>query len=451
MSGLAARWRRLLSARRPGAEEPAGGEAYRTDFQRDYDRIVFSSAFRRLQDKTQVFPLAESDYVRTRLTHSIEASCVGRTLGTRVGETLVQRHDLGGITPADVGAIVAAACLAHDIGNPPFGHTGEDAIRHWFATSALGHSLVAELDPQQREDFLRFEGNAQGFRVITRLQTPSNRGGLQLTAAVLGAFTKYPRRSHITGPPAGVGTKKHGFFAAEEPWFAEVAEATGLEPVSDGVWQRHPLAWLVEAADDITYQIVDLEDGFRQGHVPFETARDLLLAVADDSRTRSRLAGIGDGKGQIEYLRAKAINTLAGAAAERFLAHEEAIVAGGFETDLIGGIPQAEAFRAICVLSQRQIYTARPVVEVEAAGFEVLGGLLALYMEAVAEAAGDHPSTRSRTLLHLIPDQFLGAGRLPDPDPYTRLLQVTDYVGGMTDTYAVATFKKLRGISLPGA
>jgi len=202
-------WNRLLSRARPGLSRQQPDNEARTDFQRDFDRIVFSSAFRRLQDKTQVFPLSQSDYVRTRLTHSLEVSSVGRSLGTMVGDSVIRRHGLKGVYPQDFGAVVAAACLAHDIGNPPFGHAGEDAIRLWFTASATGHRVLERLTEAQRQDFLRFEGNAQGFRIITRLQSPDNRGGMQLTCATLGIFTKYPRASALSAePPPGIAFKK---------------------------------------------------------------------------------------------------------------------------------------------------------------------------------------------------------------------------------------------------
>ncbi len=445
---LAARWRRLLCNRRLGDDrEPVPGRT-RTDYQIDYDRIVFSSAFRRLQDKTQVFPLSESDYVRTRLTHSIEVSCIGRSLGTLAGEQLVERYDLGEVQPADFGAIVAAACLAHDIGNPPFGHSGEDAIRNWFEHDPFAQRLLQALDPQQQQDLLRFEGNAQGFRLLTRLQSPDN-PGLRLTHAVLATFTKYPRRSQLAEPLAGIGGKKHGFFAAEEPFFAEVARYTGLAERAPGAWQRHPLAYLVEAADDISYHVIDLEDGYRQGCVDYAKAAAMLTSLLD-REVEARLRTIAEPKRQIEYLRAAAIGSLIQAAAKVFLEHEAAIVRGDFTDELVAHIPQADALVAIKQFAIEQIYTARPVVEIEAAGFEVLGGLLETFVGAAEEVAtAAKPSARSRKLLELVPTQFLGPDRRPPADPYQRLLGITDFIAGMTDTYAVATFKKVRGISLP--
>ena len=282
-------WNRLLSRIRPGLSRPHPDSEARTDFQRDFDRIVFSSAFRRLQDKTQVFPLSQSDYVRTRLTHSLEVSSVGRSLGTMVGDRVIRRHDLKGVYPQDFGAVVAAACLAHDIGNPPFGHAGEDAIRLWFAASATGQAVLETLSEPQRQDFLRFEGNAQGFRIITRLQSPDNRGGMQLTCALLGAFTKYPRAAWLSVPsPLGVAFRKFGFYQDDRDLFAEVAGHLGLDEVAPGAWRRHPLAWLVEAADDICYRIIDVEDAFRLQQLRFEDVRDLLLPLTGSAEQAER-------------------------------------------------------------------------------------------------------------------------------------------------------------------
>jgi dGTPase len=258
-------WEKLLSSERLGAGK-APGSAERTAFQQDYDRIVFTSAFRRMKDKTQVFPLSKSDYVRTRLTHSLEASCVGRSLGAVVGREIIARHNLHHVESGDFGAIVAAACLAHDIGNPPFGHAGEDAIREWFRTSGLLERH--DFSPAQKADFERYEGNAQGFRIVSRLQSPANPGGLQLTSAVLATFTKYPRPSQLDSELDGKSGKKFGFFQQDAENFAQVARSTGMvERVPGRAWRRHPLAFLVEVADDTCYLIVDMEDEIGRAHV----------------------------------------------------------------------------------------------------------------------------------------------------------------------------------------
>ncbi|MDR1646538.1 MAG: dNTP triphosphohydrolase [Zoogloeaceae bacterium] len=439
-------WQRLLSAERLGAGLPSSTRE-RTVFQQDYDRIVFTSAFRRLKDKTQVFPLSRSDYVRTRLTHSLEASCVGRSLGTVIGREIIARHGLADVEASDFGAIVAAACLAHDIGNPPFGHAGEDAIREWFKSSGLLDRY--DFSPAQRADFERYEGNAQGFRILTRLQSPSN-PGLQLTMAVLAAFTKYPNASWIA-PPCSGNSKKFGFFQEDAQTFARVAASTGLAERAPGAaWQRHPLAWLVEVADDTCYLIVDLEDASRLGFVRTEDAETLLADLAGSTVTGGRLTRIGEAKERIEYLRAKAVGRLLESAAAVFLEHEAAFFAGTFTGGLLEASAVATPLQAVKKVAAEQIYVARPALEVETAGFEVLGGLLSLFVSAVEAGAGaSRVTTRERMLLHLLPAQFLGADGKPDANPYRRLLSVADFVTGMTDSYAMELYRKLKGIELP--
>jgi dGTPase len=445
-------WNRLLSRARPGLSRPHPDSEARTDFQRDFDRIVFSSAFRRLQDKTQVFPLSKSDYVRTRLTHSLEVSSVGRSLGTMVGDSVIRRHDLKGVYPQDFGAVVAAACLAHDIGNPPFGHAGEDAIRLWFTTSSTGQTVLEALPEAQRQDFQRFEGNAQGFRIITRLQSPDNPGGMQLTCALLGAFTKYPRAAWLpTAPPPGVAFRKFGFYQDDRALFAEVAGQLGLDEVLPGAWSRHPLAYLVEAADDICYRIIDVEDAFRLQQLRFEEVRDLLLPLTGEAeRAEQKMAHLTRSREKIEYLRAKAIGAIIDQAQQCFMDNEDAILAGAFRGELLEEIPAAAAMQALKDCGETQVYVSRPVVEVEAAGFEVLGGLLEALITTVNDLAdhGPNASSKSRMLVHLIPESFIGPGRRPVADLYRRVLAITDFVSGMTDSYAVTLFKKLTGISL---
>ncbi|MDR2507951.1 MAG: deoxyguanosinetriphosphate triphosphohydrolase [Candidatus Accumulibacter sp.] len=445
---LRAHWEDLLSTERPGAGD-VPGKPERTAFQQDYDRIVFTSAFRRLKDKTQVFPLSRSDYVRTRLTHSLETSCVGRSLGTMVGREIIDRHGLTRVEAADFGAIVAAACLAHDIGNPPFGHAGEDAIREWFKSSGILDAY--DFTPAERADFERFDGNAQGFRILTRLQSPAN-PGLQLTSAVLATFTKYPRASSIERNLPGSSGKKFGFFQEDIPAFKRVAQATGLEErLPEQAWSRHPLAFLLEVADDTCYLIVDLEDASRLGFVRHEDAETLLADLAGNDLNANKLARMSEPKERIEYLRAKAIGRLLENAVIVFLENEKAILSGEFDNDLLDVSPLAASLQAVRKLAAEQIYVARPALEIETAGFEVLGWLLSLFTAAVEAGAGRRPvTTRERMLLKLLPAQFLSPGGVPDPNPYLRLIRITDFVTGMTDSYAVGLYRKLKGIDLPG-
>lgn len=445
-------WNLLLSRARLGVTEQRVDSEARTDFQRDFDRIVFSSAFRRLQDKTQVFPLSGSDYVRTRLTHSLEVSSVGRTLGTKVGDSVIRRHGIRGIDPQDFGAIVAAACLAHDIGNPPFGHSGEDAIRLWFQDTAAGREVLERLPPACRQDFLRFEGNAQGFRLISRLQSPDNRGGMQLTCATLGTFTKYPRAALLPEPaPADIAFRKFGFFQDDSGLFQELAERVGLAPVVPGAWRRHPLAYLVEAADDICYRIIDIEDAFRLKQLDYGEVRDLLMPLAGSGG--DKFARIRRNHEKIEYLRAKAIGRVIDQVHGCFMDCEATLLEAGLDQELLDLIPLAGEMRSLRRLAEEKVYVSPPVVEVEAAGFGVLGGLLEAFVTTVNDIAdhGERASPKSRMLVYLIPEQFVGPGRRPDADLYRRVLAITDFVSGMTDSYAVALYKKLTGISLPTA
>ncbi|MGD8914200.1 MAG: dNTP triphosphohydrolase [Candidatus Thiodiazotropha sp.] len=449
-------WSQLLSRKRLGSSDHSIASSTRTDFQRDLDRIVFSSAFRRMQDKTQIFPLSKIDYVRTRLTHSLESSSVGRSLGTLIGEQIIARHKLKENVASDFGDICAAACLAHDIGNPPFGHSGEDAMRHWAENGEYGKQRVAVLQGSQREDFLNFEGNSQGFRVITRLQNRDNPGGLQLTCATLAAFTKYPRESCIgNGRFQGVSAKKPGFTAQDQELFREVSETVGLLPRDPvlAIWHRHPLAFLVESADDICYRVIDIEDGYRLGHLSFHEAMELFSAVLPDSPTQhKRLKRITGDKEKIEFLRAKVINQAISEILTCFLDHEEAILTGQFDQPLMSEIPHRNEMDRLIEVAYEKIYIAPEVIEIETAGFQVISELLERFISIIDDVAahGKHASPRSQMMIRLIPEQFIGPHGRPADDDYTRLLRLTDFVSGMTDSYAVSLYKKVTGISLPG-
>ncbi|MGD8588997.1 MAG: deoxyguanosinetriphosphate triphosphohydrolase [Chromatiales bacterium] len=449
-------WEQLLSRKRLGSKEQPSAITARTDYQRDFDRIVFSSAFRRMQDKTQIFPLSKIDYVRTRLTHSLESSSVGRSLGTLVGEQIITRHNLKTAEASDFGDICAAACLSHDIGNPPFGHSGEDAIRHWAASADYGKRRVGVLKGSQREDFLNFEGNAQGFRVLTRLQNRDNPGGLQLTCATLAAFTKYPRESCIgNGRFMGVSTKKQGFTAQDMELFCEVADTVGLlrrDPMM-AIWCRHPLAFLVEAADDICYRVIDIEDGFRLGHLTFQEAMDLFYPILPDhAGQQTRVDRISGDKEKIEYLRAKVISEAINQVLSCFLDHETEMMAGRFDEPLLDHIGKRDEMERLIEVAREKIYCAPEVVEIETAGFQVVSELLEGFIRILDDLAehGEGASPRSQMMVRLIPVQFIGPNRQPARDAYTRLLKLTDFVSGMTDSYAVSLYKKVTGISLPG-
>jgi dGTPase len=445
-------WTSLLSHHRLGGP-PAAGAGPRSEFQRDFDRIVFSSAFRRLQDKTQVFPLAKNDYVRTRLTHSLEVASVGRSLGVLAGDHVLRvRPEMSatGYTAGDFGAVVAAACLAHDIGNPPFGHAGEAAIQSWFDASALGRSVLARLAPEERPDFERFEGNAQTFRILARLGMPDNAGGMQLTCATLGAVAKYPRSAYLAFPaPAGISAKKHNFFHADRERFAAVAQATGLirRRALAHCWCRHPLAFLVEAADDISYCVIDVEDAFRAGEVRYAEIEPLYRGIVADPAAWQKAAAIATDEKRVEYLRARAIDALALEAAEAFAAREQAMLEGGVDEELITLIPHARALEAFRALARDRVYHSAVVLNLQSPGAAILGELLDAFVGAVEAAADGSISPRTRAILGFLPGQFLSAAGRPAADPCARVLAITDFVSGMTDSYAVAVAAKVRALA----
>lgn len=433
-------WPRLLSAQRLGHRGAEPVTPSRNPFQKDWDRVVFCSAFRRLQDKTQVHSLPESDYVRNRLTHSLEVSSVGRSLGAQVGETVLQRHGdgLGNITAAEFGHIVAAACIGHDIGNPPFGHFGEATIQHWFR-SGPGAELIAPLSEQRRRDFLHFEGNAQGFRVMTRLQNWRDAGGLRLTCATLATFMKYPFGSLAADPAKG----KFGHFAAETALFDEMVETVGLSRLGEDRYARHPLTYLVEAADDICYSVIDIEDGFKLGRITFAEAEERLRSLL--RRLPPRYKEIDDETWKIAYLRAKVIGDLIDQAVDVFCDSEVAILQGSFTGDLLGQSAIAPHLAEIAAFTRNRIFQTRERFQTEVMGGEILTSLLAAFCDAhlALEKTRDMGaiSPRQHALLRLMP-------RLPAPaaDRYDWLLSVTDFVSGMTDSYALKQFQRLRGL-----
>jgi dGTPase len=424
----------------------------RSEYQKDFDRIVFSPAFRRLQDKTQVFPLPESDFVHTRLTHSLEVSCAGRSIGNLVGGQIIERHNnlKSEFTKFHFGEIVAAACLAHDIGNPPFGHSGEDAIAEYFRTGN-GKEFKSKINDEKKwNDLTKFEGNAEGFRIITRLQNPKVKGGLRLTHSTLAAVSKYPRESFIEDSSESLKTKaykKYGFFQTEKEIFKKVAEETELDSFKNHNnfwWCRHPLAFLVEAADDICYRIMDLEDGFRLGLISFKETEALLKPLITVSEVKFYKEK--DEKDKIGYLRAVAINEIVAELAAAFLDEEQNILNGNFEDDLISVIKSGSVLKTIKDVSVEKIYNYRSVVEREVAGYEVLAGLLDTFTHAYDQAYVGNLSNRNRTIFNLLPKRI--KDEIPT-DLYERLRRIIDFVSGMTDSFAVSLFRKIKGISLP--
>ena len=445
-------WKKLLTPKRLGKTEPEDLQFDRTPFQRDYDRLVFSSPFRRLKDKTQVFSLSTNDYIRTRLIHSLEVSCVGRSLGRIVGEAIVKKYDFNqdGLRASDFGDIVSAACLAHDIGNPPFGHSGEDAIRTGFESwyNTVNHVGKELLSKSQKADFDLFEGNAQGFRILTKLEMPPRKGGMQLTCPTLAAFTKYPRESLLSESTlnfsSGISIKKYGFFQAEKDLFTEVAQTVGLIRRHDNAawWSRHPLAFLVEAADDICYSIVDVEDGHRMKYIPFEKTKELLNVIANIADKDLQEHGENNTETEtVKRLRALAINKLINEASSIFLKHEEDILSGKFDKDLLSLSSYANHLEKIAKETREAVFQHRDVVSIQIAGYEVLGKLFAEFVNAVL-----HNNKKGNLVYHMLPKEYNNPNS--DEDTYNKILRVTDYISGMTDSYATSLFQQFSGISL---
>jgi dGTPase len=422
MSATSMRWDRLLSSARlcGGAVTPSSEP--RNEFERDYDRILFSEPFRRLMDKTQVFPMPENDHVHNRLIHSLEVASVGRSMGRLVGRAMNPDRS------AELGDVVASACLMHDLGNPPFGHAGEDAIASWFARHDR-EPLLAALSEQERADLRQFEGNAQSFRTVSRLSMYGEQGGMRLTHAVLASAAKYPCGS------LSDTYKKFNYFAGDAELFAEVAEGVDLITRGPGAWARHPLAFLVEAADDLCYHVMDFEDGYILGLIDETTARTLLSAVIGD---------VGSNR-PISSLRALAINTVVKQVADAFCEREPELLAGTQRVPLTEVISAFPALRDIQRLSIERCYKAEQVLRVELAGYEVLGGLLDLLVPAVLADAHVR-SKRQRKLLELLRLQVGAEDR-----PYQRILRVTDFLAALTDRSAVRLFRELRGTELAGA
>lgn len=444
-------WLQLLSPKRFGDKADAEfSSESRSRFEQDYDRLIFSHPFRKLQDKTQVFPLPEDDFVHTRLTHSLEVSSVGRSLGKAVGEKLLVKHpELGeaGYTLHDFGGIVAAASLAHDLGNPPFGHSGETAISSFFTDNPAGQEFKRLVDENQWTDLISFEGNAQGFRILNDEEDK----GLNLTFASLGAFTKYPKSSAAPKNKNKKSQKKYGYYRSNLMHFNTLADEMGLHKLGDESWCRHPLAFLVEAADDICYNIIDLEDGCRLGLVPFETTKELLAKIIGKSFSQEKLDKIGDINQKLGTLRAMAINTLVNECVELFLEKEEELLNGGFDKALTENIDSSKALKEISSISIEKIYRSKQVLEREAGGFEVIGKLMEAFCLATYSHSFDHQSytPRRKSTFRLLPGVYQEKLKKDDIDVYDAVLIVTDYVSSLTDSYAIKLYKTLHGFSLP--
>lgn len=439
-------WDRLISDQRFGLESYSPKQVTRTDFQRDYDRLIFSPPFRRLQNKTQVFPLPGKVFVHNRLTHSLEVSCIGRSLGTQVGRSVRERYPDLWADHADFGAIVSAACLAHDMGNPPFGHSGERAISAYF-TEGKGRRWEQQVRDEggRWEDFANFEGNANALRLLTHAFKGRREGGFVLTYSTLASIVKYP----YTSLHKGVGSK-FGFFATEEESYARIAEHLGIIKLSEegapGVYARHPLVYLVEAADDICYLIMDLEDAFKLKIITKEDCIALLLNfLTEEERDTAEqvLDKVKDDNEQVAYLRSKAIGRLVDAAIYTFLQHEEDILAGRFKGSLVEAMPAREhdAYTTLRRLSFDKIYYAKEVLDIEFAGFRIFEYLL----DTLIEIQLKPDNAYSQLWFNRIPQQY----DMQQESLYHKIQAALDYISGMTDVYALDLYRKFTGMSLP--
>lgn len=446
-------WIQLLSDQRPG-EKKNERIKQRSKFEQDYDRIIFSHPFRMLQDKTQVFPLPKQDFVHTRLTHSLEVASVGRSLGKLVGEIILDKHPEvreEGFTSSDFGAIVSAASLMHDMGNPPFGHAGENAMSEFFKKQNNVDLIKPETTEKEWADLTNFEGNAQGFRLVNK----QNYQGLKLTFATLGAFTKYPRESKIElWDQDRKSQKKYGFLQSNKAVFEELAIAMGLIKLgsdTDGAWCRHPLTFLVEAADDICYSIIDLEDGTNLDLVSMEETKSLLVEIIGDGFQEEKFTKIKSKKEQVSVLRAMSISKLISQCIKVFIENEEQLLNGTFDKALTGQISAASALEKIQSISFEKIYKSKPVIEREIAGFEVLNGLLETFVPVVVNLKSNKKmSWHNSSLLRLLPGDYIVEIENSE-NLYESMLALLDFISGLTDSHALSIFRNIKGISLPMA
>ena len=439
-------WRQLISNKRFGLEElHEFKKDDRSEFQRDYDRLIFSAPFRRLQNKTQVFPLPGSIFVHNRLTHSLEVSCVGRSLGSSVSLQLLSKHpELSDSYISEIPSIVSAACLAHDLGNPPFGHSGEKAISTYFS-EGKGLALKSRLSPMEWDDLTHFEGNANAFRILTHQFLGRRKGGFVMTYSTLASIVKYPFSSQLAG-----NKSKFGFFITEENDYIQIANELGIKCLSETnastKYARHPLVYLVEAADDICYQMMDIEDAHKLKLLTTKEAKELYELFLDEEkmgRAKKIYEFVSDSNEQIAYLRATAIGILVQECTHVFIENEESILEGNFNGSLIKHIsqPLKEAYEKCSEIAVNKIYKSRDVVDIELAGFHVISTLLELMIDAVQSPEKAY----SQLLINRVSSQY----DINSPTLYGKIQAVLDYISGMTDVYALDLYRKIKGNGLP--
>ena len=441
-------WKQLISNKRFGQEHKhAERHDDRSEFKRDYDRLIFSSAFRRLQNKTQVFPLPGSIFVHNRLTHSLEVASVGMSIGNDISRRVIQkRPELKDTLVEEIGTIVSAACLAHDLGNPPFGHSGEKAIQTFFSEGP-GQKIKSMVSSEFWDDITHFEGNANAFRILTHRFKGRRQGGFVMTYSMLASIVKYPFASCLAGNHG-----KFGFFASETESYRKIADELGIfcksapgEPLK---YARHPLVYMVEAADDICYEIMDIEDSHKLKILSFAETEHLLLSFFDEDiqqKIRQRIIDeeLTDENEKVVYMRASVIGKLENECVAAFLAHEEEILAGTFEGCLIDHISerQKKAYKECEKISYSKIYQSKPVLDIELSGYQIMATLMEVFIEAAVNPSRFY----SKQLLRRVSSQY----DIENENLEERIMAVIDYTSGMTDIYALDIYQKINGISLP--
>jgi dGTPase len=440
-------WEELLSLKRQGDSFKRlrkEQDDTRLGFEVDYDRIIFSAAFRSLQDKTQVIPLSKTDFVHTRLTHSLEVSVVGRSIGRLVRKKIIEKYpylqEIHGFQMNDFGAIVAAASLAHDIGNPPFGHSGEKAIGEYFSTGN-GQKYQTALSKKEWQDLIDFEGNANGFSVLTSSR-PGNEGGLRISYATLGAYMKYPKESLPKKPTSNIADKKYGFFQSDVKFFKEVASELGMisnKSGNDIGFERHPLAYLVEAADDICYTIIDFEDGMNLGLVSEDYALEYLIKLVKDSIDTNKYNTLTTKEDRISYLRALAIGSLISDAVNVFIENEVAILEGKFPFALTDKSKYKAQMDDIIKLSVKNIYQSREVIEKELTGYQIINTLLDKFTTAFNNDFDGKASNFDKLVLQLLPEKF----KIEKENLYDRLLHICHFISLLTDGNAYILYNTI--------
>ena len=441
-------WKQLISNKRFGQEHKhAERHDDRSEFKRDYDRLIFSSAFRRLQNKTQVFPLPGSIFVHNRLTHSLEVASVGMSIGNDISRRVIQKQpDLKDTLVEEIGTIVSAACLAHDLGNPPFGHSGEKAIQTFFSEGP-GLKIKSMVSSEFWDDITHFEGNANAFRILTHRFKGRRQGGFVMTYSMLASIVKYPFASSLAGNHG-----KFGFFASEAESYRKIADELGIScksaPGEPLKYARHPLVYMVEAADDICYEIMDIEDSHKLKILSYAETEHLLLSFFDEDiqqKIRQRIIDeeLTDENEKVVYMRASVIGKLENECVAAFLAHEEEILAGTFEGSLIDHMSerQKKAYKECEKISYSKIYQSKPVLDIELSGYQIMATL----MEVFVEAAVNPSRFYSKQLLRRVSSQY----DIENENLEERIMAVLDYISGMTDIYALDIYQKINGISLP--